>query len=82
MNIAIPFYTRDNFVKITLLLPNSDWPLTYEDWIIKTQMGEKGVKLAGNIPVRVNIEPAAFEAWCKDNNQTIIRNSILGYCGY
>jgi|GEM_PF-3006695 len=82
MNIAIPFYTRDNFVKITSILPNSDWPKTYEDWLAKTETGERGVKLSGNIPVRVDVEPSAFEAWCKNSKQPVVRNSILGYCGY
>ncbi len=82
MQIAIPFYTRDNFVKIAVLLPNSDWPLTYEDWLFKTETGEKGVKLSGNTPVRINVEPSAFEAWCKTHNQPVIRNTILNYCSF
>jgi len=80
MQVTIPFYTRENFVKIAALLPNSDWPSTYEDWLAKTEKGEKGVKLSGNAPVRINIEPGAFETWCKDNNQPVVRNSILNYC--
>ena len=80
MQVTIPFYTRDNFVKIAALLPNSDWPLTYEDWLFKTERGEKGVKLSGNESVRINIEPVAFEAWCKAHNQPVVRNTILNYC--
>jgi hypothetical protein len=80
MRVAIPFYTRDNFVKIAALLPDADWPKTYEEWLKKTEMGERGIKLSGNVPVRVNVEPAAFEAWCKDNKQPIVRNSILNFC--
>lgn len=80
MIYTIPFYTRDNFVKITSLLPGSDWPETYEDWLRKTEMGEDGVKKGGALPVRVNVEPASFEAWCKTNNQPVVRDSILSYC--
>jgi len=82
MQVVIPFYMRENFVKITVLLPNSDWPLTYEDWLKKTETGEKGVKLSGNQPVRINVEPAAFEAWCKTHNQPVVRTTILAYCSF
>ncbi len=82
MQVVIPFYSRDNFVKITTLLPNADWPTTYEDWLAKTETGERGVQKSGNIPVRINVEPAAFEAWCKDNNQPVLRTSISAYCAF
>jgi hypothetical protein len=82
MNIAIPFYTRDNFVKITALLPNSDWPETYELWLSKTEKGEQGVKMSGNVPVRVDVEPAAFEAWCKSHQQPVIREMIGAFCAF
>jgi len=78
--VAIPFYTRANFIKIASLLPHSDWPSTYEDWLSKTETAERGVKKSGNIPVRINIEPATFKTWCKANNQPIARESIIPFC--
>ena len=82
MKFAIPFYTRDNFVLIARLLPDSDWPETYEDWLAKTEIGERGVKKSGNTPVRVEVIPSAFEAWCHDHNQPVVRTTILSYCGW
>lgn len=82
MKITIPFYTRDDFEAITRLLPNSDWPLTYEDWFAKTKTGENGVKKSGNVPVRINVKPTAFKAWCESSNQPVERNSILAYCAF
>ena len=82
MQITIPFYSKDNFAKITSLLPNSDWTDTYEDWLSKTEVDLRGVSESGDVPVRIDIEPDAFAAWCKENNQPIILVSLSSYCGF
>ena len=82
MQITMPFYSKENFLKITSLLPNSDWPDTYEDWLSQTEVDMRGVRKSGNVPVRIDIEPDAFAAWCKENNQPIILTSLSSYCGF
>jgi hypothetical protein len=80
MNVVVPFYSEDNFVKIKALLPKEGWPRFYDDWLEQTERGEKAVEVSGNVPVRIDVEPANFEAWCKAKNQPVARISIMKYC--
>ena len=80
MMLAIPLYSRDDFKAIVRLLPDSDWPASYDAWLAKTEDGYKIVAEAGNIPCRVDVEPAAFEAWCYSNKRPLSKESIMEYC--
>jgi hypothetical protein len=80
MNVPVPFYSEDNFVQIKALLPNEGWSRSYGDWLEQTERGEKAVIGGGNVPVRIEVEPASFEAWCKTKNQPLARLSIMKYC--
>jgi hypothetical protein len=80
MNIAVPFYSEDNFARIKTVLPNEGWPRFYGDWLEQTERGEKAVIGSGNVPTRIEVEPASLETWCKTNNQQLTRSGILKYC--
>jgi hypothetical protein len=41
-----------------------DMPATYEDWQALVQREREEIKGAGNIALRVDIEPEAFTDWC------------------
>ena len=42
-----------------------DMPATYKDWQTLVKREREEIKGAGNIALRVDIEPEAFKDWCE-----------------
>lgn len=46
----------------------SAMPATYEEWQAVVAREREEIRGAGNIALRVDIDPDTFRAWCKEND--------------
>jgi hypothetical protein len=50
---------------LALFTDTKDMPATYEDWQALVAREREEIKAAGNIALRVDIDPEKFKEWCK-----------------
>lgn len=65
--MGVPWFNENDYVAIRSIMADSDLlPARYSDWL-KYVCGEVAEILSqGKVPFKVTIEPAAFDAWCRE----------------
>ena len=65
--IGIAWYKDEATYRRALVIftDSKNMPATYEDWQALVGREHKEIKGAGNIALRVDIDPETFKEWCK-----------------
>ena len=53
--------------------------MTYEEWMDQMVQLEDDLRLVGRLPVRVDVEPAAIQDWCKEQGRELDAQAIGDY---
>ena len=63
--VGIAWYRQESYEQIMALMADgASFPKTHASWRHKAVRMERELKRQGLTPVRVEVEPAAFERWC------------------
>ena len=63
--IGIAWYREEDYERImTLMADGASFPKTHASWRQKAVRMERELKRQGLRPVRVEVDPVAFERWC------------------
>jgi hypothetical protein len=64
--IGIAWYREESYERIMALMADgASFPKTYASWRHKAVRMERELKRQGLKPVRVEVDPAAFQQWCE-----------------
>ncbi|MBA3479569.1 MAG: hypothetical protein H0T52_14410 [Lautropia sp.] len=63
--IGIAWYRPEGYLRLAeLMADGASFPKTYASWRQKALRMERELKRQGATPVRIEIEPEAFQRWC------------------
>ncbi len=82
--IGIAWYKdEDTFRRaIALYTDTKDMPVSYEKWHALVNKELKEIKNAGNIALRVDIEPGTFIDWCRAHSFLPNSKGRVAYVNY
>ncbi len=67
---GIAWYREDDYHRITALMGDgASFPKTYASWQQKAVRMERELLRRGMKPVRIDVEPEAFENWCEQQGR-------------
>ncbi len=67
---AMVWYKKEDWDGLMKLFPDSHLlPKTYDDWLVRAEEMQKKVEKAGDIVIKVFIDPVNFPAWCKERGK-------------
>ena len=66
--IGIAWYRPESYERLVeLMADGASFPKTYASWRQKAVRMERELKRQGAKPVQVEVDPAAFERWCRQH---------------
>ena len=84
--VGIAWYAEEDYSAIrTIMTDSSMLPDTYAEWLLKAEDVESDLLASGNIVIRADIDPTAFQAWCLERGlimDTNARSSFANEAAY
>ncbi len=73
---AMVWYKEDDWDKLIELFTDSHLlPKSYEDWLKRAEEMADKVEAAGDVVMKVFIDPETFPAWCKEKKREMDMNA-------
>ena len=67
--VGIAWYRAESYPRITALMADgASFPKSYDSWRQKAVRMEREFARRGSLTTRVDVDPAAFEVWCRSRN--------------
>jgi hypothetical protein len=80
IKMGIAWYTKKQWQILKEVADDSaDLDETYKDWKKNAKKLIKGIKQAGDIPDKINIDMKKLKKWCAQNSKPIIQKSRSEY---
>lgn len=81
--VAVPWYSEEDYAQMVVLLPEElrQEAVPYEQWQSASAMEEDAIRSAGRVPVRVIVEPAEIETWCRHHEVPLSKEAITAFTG-
>lgn len=74
---VVPKYSREAYAKMaSLMAANGVTYPSYEKFVENSLAGQKKIIEMGCLPHEIEINPLAYEAWCKSETRPIGRESL------
>ncbi len=67
--VGIAWYRAESYPKITALMADgASFPKSYDSWRQKAVRMEREYARRGSLTTRVDVDPVAFDDWCRSRN--------------
>ncbi|UXI67642.1 hypothetical protein [Tahibacter amnicola] len=64
-DVAIAWFSRDDYDQIRSLVPDRTWRGTYDDWLDDAEQAIRGLEAKGMHAVKAHIHADTFATWCR-----------------
>ena len=69
---ALVWYREEHWSRLRELFPDAYLlPKTYQDWLSRAEAKKNEVQTAGDVAIKVFIDPESFPVWCQENGMVM-----------